>query len=122
MSGIFKVANTQFYPLYDVRIEVFLWCTKIGRGADTTPPARCERGMSSSKQDWNRRTLGADDSYQISIGDVLFTTPSALLYADISIKATFTPWIIPFHMDKEFHFYTRRKDNGEVQWLHRPLE
>jgi hypothetical protein len=63
-SGIFKVANTQFYPLDDVRIKAYLWCAKIGKGTDTTPPTMCKRGMASSKQEWNKRTLAADDSYE----------------------------------------------------------
>jgi hypothetical protein len=121
-SGIFKVANTQFYPLDDVRIEAYLWCAKIGRGTDTTPPTMCKRGMASSKQEWNKRTLAADDSYEIDVGDVLFATPSALLYADISIKVIYTPWVVPYHLNKEFRFYTRRKDDGGIEWLHKPLE
>jgi hypothetical protein len=121
-SGIFKVANLQNYPLHDVRIEAFPWCTKIGRGTDTTPPTRCERGMPSSKREWNHRTIAADDSYQVEVGNVLFATPAALLYADISIKVTFEPWFTPYHLQREFRFYTRRKDDGTIEWLHRPLE
>ena len=122
-SGIFKVANnTQLYPLDDVRKEAYLWCAKIGRGTDTTPPTMCERGMASSKQQWNKRTLAADDSYEIDVGDVLFATPSALLYADISIKVIYTPWVVPYHLDKEFRFYTRRKDDGGIEWLHKPID
>jgi hypothetical protein len=48
-SAIFKVANTRFYPLDDVRIQAYLWCAKIGRGTDTTPPTMCKRGMASSE-------------------------------------------------------------------------
>ena len=121
-SGTFKVANTQFYPLDDVRIEAYLWCAKIGRGTDTTPPTVCERGSASSKQEWNKRTLAADDAYDIDVGDVLFVTPSALLYADISIKVSYTPWVVPYHFNKEFRFYTRRKDDGGIEWLHKPLD
>jgi len=82
----------------------------------------CKRGMASSKQEWNKRTLAADDSYEIDVGDVLFATPSALLYADISIKVSYTPWVVPYHFNKEFRFYTRRKDDGGIEWLHKPLE
>jgi hypothetical protein len=121
-SGIFKVANTRFYPLDDVRIEAYLWCAKIGSGTDTTPPTMCKRGMASSKQEWNKRTLAADESYEIDVGNVLFATPSALLYADISIKVSYTPWVVPYHLNKEFRFYTRRKDDGGIEWLHKPLE
>jgi hypothetical protein len=121
-SGIFKVANLQNYPLHEVRIEAFLWCAKIGRSTDTTPPTMCERGMASSKREWNHRTIGADDSYQVEVGNVLFATPSALLYADISIKVTFEPWFISRDFHREFRFYTRRKDDGTIEWLHRPLE
>jgi hypothetical protein len=121
-SGIFKVANLQNYPLSDVRIEAFLWCNKIGRGTDTSPPTMCERGMASSRSEWNHRTIAADDSYQVEVGDVLFATPSALLFADISIKVTFDPWMIPFHFRREFRFYTHRRDDGIIEWLHKPLE
>jgi hypothetical protein len=121
-SGIFKVANTRFYPLEDVRIEAYLWCAKIGRGTDTTPPTMCKRGMASSKREWNKRTVAADDSYEIDVGDVLFATPSALLYGDISINVSYTPWVVPYHFNKEFRFYTRRKDDGGIEWLHKPLD
>jgi len=121
-SGIFKVANTEFYPLDDVRIEAYLWCAKIGRGTDTTPPSMCARGMASSKQEWNKRTLSGDDAYDIDVGDVLFATSYALLYADISIKVSYTVWEVPYHFSKEFRFYTRRKDDGRIEWLHRPLD
>jgi hypothetical protein len=114
-SAIFKVANARFYPLDDVRIEAYLWCAKIGKGPDTTPPTLCKRGMASSKQAWNKRTLAADDSYEIDVGDVLFATPSALLYADISIKVSYIPWVVPYHLNKEFRFYTRRKDDGGIE-------
>jgi hypothetical protein len=121
-SGIFKVANPRFYPLDDVRIEAYLWCAKIGRGTDTTAPTMCKRGMASSKREWNKRTLAADDSYEIDVGGVLFATPSALLYADISVKVSYTPWVVRYSFDKEFRFYTRRKDDGGIEWLHKPLD
>jgi hypothetical protein len=121
-SGIFKVENTRFYPLDDVRIEAYLWCAKIGRGTDTTPPTMCKRGMASSKREWNKRGLAADDPYEIDVGDVLFATPSALLYGDISINVSYTPWVVPYHFNKEFRFYTRRKDDGGIEWLHKPLD
>jgi hypothetical protein len=121
-SGVFKVTNAQFYTLEDVRIEAILWCVKIGLGTDTTPIDRCERGMPSSKHEWNKRTLTADEAYEISLGDVLFATPSTLLYAEISVNVTFTPWVVAYHYNKEFRFYSRRKEKGEIEWLHRPLE
>jgi hypothetical protein len=120
-SEIFKIANTQFYPLEDVRIEAFPWCAKLGRGSDTTPPTMCERGMSSSKREWNKRILAGGESYEIDVGNVLFATPPFLLYADISMKITYKPWIIPCQISKEYRFYTRRKDDGGIEWLHKPL-
>jgi hypothetical protein len=116
------VTNTTFYTLEDGRIEATLWCAKIGLGSDTTPVDRCERGMQSSRHEWNKRTLTAEEAYEISLGDVLFATPSALLYAEISINVTYTPWVLPYHLNKEIRFYSRRKESGEIEWLHKPLE
>jgi hypothetical protein len=79
--------------------------------------------MQSSRHEWNKRTLTADEAYElISFGDVLFATPSILLYAEISINVTYTPWMLPYHLNKEIRFYSRRKENGEIDWLHKPLE
>lgn len=122
LSGYFRVTNTQFYPLEDVRIEAILWCTKVGLGTNTSPIDRCEPAMPSSKHQWNKRTLQGDESYDIPLGDVLYVTPSALLYAEISIRTSYTPWIVPIHLSKEFRFYTHRKDDGQIEWLHKPLE
>ena len=110
------MTNTTFYTLEDVRIEATLWCAKIGLGSDTTPVDRCERGMQSSRHEWNKRTLTADEAYEISLGDVLFATPSALLYAEISIDATYTPWVLPYNLNKEIRFYSRpeRKRGNRV--------
>jgi hypothetical protein len=116
------VTNTTFYTLEDVRIEATLWCAKIGLGSDTTPVDRCERGMQSSRHEWNKRTLTADEAYEISLGDVLFATPSALLYAEISIDATYTPWVLHTTSTKRFASTLGRKENGEIEWLHKPLE
>ena len=110
------MTNTTFYTLEDVRIEATLWCAKIGLGSDTTPVDRCERGMQSSRHEWNKRTLTSDEAYEISLGDVLFATPSALLYAEISIDATYTPWVLPYNLNKEIRFYSRpeRKRGNRV--------
>ena len=78
-------------------------------------------GMQSSRHEWNKRTLTADEAYEISLGDVLFAAPSALLYAEISINVTYTPWVLPYHLNKEIRFYSRRKENGKIEWLHKPL-
>jgi hypothetical protein len=69
-SSIFKVTNTTFYTLEDVRIEATLWCAKIGLGSNTTPVDRCERGMQSSRHillvpAW-LAVLGAQLNYPVS--------------------------------------------------------
>jgi len=120
-SGTFKVANSQVYPLEDVRIEAELWCAKLGRGTDTSPPDLCPHvGMPSSRKAWNQRTIGPDAAYQINIGEVLYATPGALLSADLSVKVSYRPWVLPFHLSKESRFYSRRKDDGTIEWLQRP--
>ncbi len=122
-SGIFKVENGQLYPIENVRIEAYMWCVKMGRGTDTTPPSMCMKGnIASSKREWNGRTIADHDAYEVTVGDVLFSTPQYLLYADISIKVTYQPWFIPYRLEREQRFYTRRKDDGEIEWLHKPLE
>ena len=120
-SGVFKVENGQIYPIEDVHIEAYMWCVKMGVGTDTTPPSLCMKGnIASSKNEWNHRTIDAHDAYEITAGDVLFSSPN-LLYADISVRVTYKPWFIPIHFEREQRFYTRRKDDGEVEWLHKPL-
>jgi hypothetical protein len=121
-SGVFKIENGQIYPIEDVRIEAYMWCVKMGTGTDTTPPPFCNKGnLASSKKEWNNRTIDAHDAYEITVGDVLFGTPNGLLYADISIRVTYKAWFIPIHFEREQRFYTRRKDDGGVEWLHKPL-
>jgi hypothetical protein len=78
--------------------------------------------MQSSRHEWNKRTLTADEAYEISLGDVLFAAPSAPLYAEILLNLTYTPWVLPYHLNKEIRFSSRRKENGEIDWLHKPLE
>jgi hypothetical protein len=122
-SGVFKVENGQFYPIEDVRIATYMWCAKMGTGTDTTAPSLCKKGnIASSKKEWNNRTIAGHDAYEITVGDVLFGTPQHLLYADISVKVMYQPWFVPLRVEREQRFYTRRKDDGEVEWLHKPLE
>ena len=71
--------------------------------------------MQSSRHEWNERTLTADEAYEISLGDVLFATPSALFYAEISINVTYPPWVLPYHLAKEIRFYSKRKENVEIE-------
>jgi hypothetical protein len=122
-SGVFKIENGQFYPVEKVAIEAYLWCGKIGSGTDSTPPTMCKKGnIANSKKEWNNRTIAGHDAYEITVGDVLFSTPHRLLYADISIKVMYQPWFVPFRLEREQRFYTRRKDDEEIEWLHKPLE
>jgi hypothetical protein len=58
--------------------------------------------MQSSRHEWNKRTLTADEVYEISLGDLLFATPSALLHAEISINVTYTAWLLLYHLAKSF--------------------
>jgi hypothetical protein len=71
--------------------------------------------MQSSRHEWNKRTLTADEAYEISLGDVLFAAPSAPLYAGISLNLTYTPWVLPYHLAKEIRFYSKRKENAEIE-------
>jgi hypothetical protein len=122
-SGVFKVENDSVYPIKHARIVAYLWCAKLGMGTDTTPPSLCMKGnIPSSKSDWDDRTIAPHDSYEVNVGDVLFGTPQRLLYADISIKVTYQPWFLPSALEREQRFYTRRKDDGGIDWLHKPME
>jgi hypothetical protein len=122
-SSVFKVANGQLYPINHVRIEAYLWCAKIGTGTDTTPPSMCMKGnIPGSKREWSDRTIADRDAYEITVGDVLFGTPQHLLYADISIRVLYQPWFVPIRLEREQRFYTRRKDDGQIEWLHKPLQ
>lgn len=116
-SGVFKAVNGQIYPIEHVHIQAYLWCVKMGTGTDTTPPSMCEKGnIPSSMPAWNQ-DIAPHGSRQISAGEVLFVTAHALLYAEISIKVSYQPWFLPVALEREDHFYTRRKDNGDIEWL-----
>ena len=116
-SGVFRVANGQIYPIEHLHIQAYLWCVKMGTGTDTTPPSVCEKGnISSSRSQWNL-DIAPHGSRQIIAGEVLYGTPRALLYAEISIKASYRPWFLPIPLEREDRFYTRRKDNGDIEWL-----
>jgi hypothetical protein len=116
-SGVFKVANGQIYPIEHVHIQAYLWCVKMGTGTDTTPPSLCEKGnIPSSMPAWNQ-DIGPHGSRQIIAGEVLYGTPRALLYAEISIKVSYQPWFFPIQLEREHHLYSRRKDSGDVEWL-----
>jgi len=116
-SGVFKVANGQIYPIEHVHIEAYLWCVKMGAGIDPTPPSVCEKGnIPSSRSQWNQ-DIAPHGSRQIIAGELLYGTPRALLYAEISIKVSYRPWFLPISLEREDRFYTRRKDNGDIEWL-----
>jgi len=51
---------------------------------------------------------------------ILFT--KSPFWLRLSINVTYTPWEIPYHFNKEIRFYSRRKEKGEIEWLHKPLE
>jgi hypothetical protein len=116
-SGAFKVRNDQFYPIEHVHIQAYVWCVKMGTGTDTTPPSTCKKGnIPSSRPEWNQDIAG-HDSRDILAGEVLYGTPHALLYAEISIEVSYRPWFVPIPLEREDHFYTRRKDDGNIEWL-----
>lgn len=117
-SAAFKVANGQIYPIEAVHIQAYLWCVKMGTGTDTTPPKMCERGMPSSRPQWNS-DIGPHSSREIVPGDVIFGTPNFVLYADISVKITYQLWFMPMPFELERRFYTRRKDDGQIEWLNK---
>ena len=50
---------------------------------------------------------------------MLYGTPHALLYAEISIKVFFTSlgFLLDLPLEREDHFYTRRKEDGDIEWL-----
>lgn len=116
-SGVFKVMNEQFYPLQHVHIQAYLWCVKMGTGTDTSRPSMCEKGnIASSRPEWNK-DIAPHGSRQIIAGEALYGTSHAILYAEISMKMSYTPWFLPIQLEREDTFYTRRKDNGDVEWL-----
>jgi hypothetical protein len=121
-TGYFKVTNEQVYALTDVSVEASLRCAKIGRGTDVTPPNRCEPSMHTSKERWLKHVLQPRESYEFSPGNLLFVTPGALLYGQMSIFIIYQPWKLPIHLNKEVRFETRRLPDGQVAWLHIPVD
>jgi len=85
-SGYFRITNEQVYSLTNVGIEVSLRCARIGRGDYTAPMVDCRPSMNNSKQLWRNHTLEPHEPYEITPGDLIFTTPGALLYAQISFS------------------------------------
>jgi hypothetical protein len=122
ISGYFKITNEQVYPLTDVSIEVSLRCARIGRGDDTSPMDKCLPSMHSSKQLWSNHTLEPHEPYEITPGDLMFVTPGALLYAQISFFVSYRPRKIPYHLSKELRFESRRRSDGKIEWLHIPAD
>lgn len=116
-SSIFKISNGQIYPIHQIHITAYQWCVKMGTGTDTSRPDRCEKGnIRSSLPLWNK-DIGPRGFREIEAGNVLYATPPYLLYAEISIEVSYQPWFLPIPLMQEGHFYTRRKDNGEIEWL-----
>src|ERR1700692_1014581 len=122
LSGYFKVTNEQGYPLTDVGIEVSLRCARIGLEDNTSPMEKCPPSMRTSKQLWTNHTLEPHEPYEISPGDLLFVTPGVLLYAQISFYISYKPWKVPYHLNKELRFETRRRSDGKIEWLHIPAD
>jgi len=120
LSTVFEITNEQFYDLRDFSIEVSLRCGKIGRGNNTDPIDCRLPSMRSSSQRWSQHVLGGHASYEFTPGDAVFITPGAMLYAQISIYVSFTPWLIPWWPEQEFRFETRVRSDGKVDWLHIP--
>lgn len=121
-SGYFKITNERGYPLTDVGVETSLRCARIGRGSDTSPSDKCEPSMHTSKRLWTNHTLEPHEPYEITPGDLLFATPGALLYAQISIFVSFHPWNLPIPFKKELRFELRRHSDGKIEWLHLPAD
>jgi hypothetical protein len=122
LSGYFRVTNEQVYPIEDLSVEVSLRCAKLGRGDDTSPipTNKCERSMDSAPQRWTNHTLGPHEPYEINPGEVLFVTPGGLLYAQLDISVSFQPWNVPVSIHRAFRFETRRRLDGDIQWVHIP--
>jgi hypothetical protein len=121
-SEIFKITNEQGYPLTNVNVEASLRCAKIGRGGDDSPVNRCEPSMHTAKSVWKNQTLEPHEPYELTPGDIMFVTPGALLYAQISLFVSFHPWILPISLTKELRFQSRRLHDGSIQWLHLPAD
>jgi hypothetical protein len=122
-SGYFKVTNNQVYALENVHITASVWCAAIGRSASNIDDMdKCERSMNLSSKEWQGHALQTDESAEITLGKVaIVTPPSALLYAEISIRVSANPWFWPFPFDREYRFAMRRQSNGDISWLHKPM-
>jgi hypothetical protein len=103
----FTIRNTGFIPLENLRIDLGL-CT-IWTGPPMTLPDRCQKVRSYLyKPEWRARRLARDEPFQIRLDDLLNIVPPAELgAADISVRATFYPWIIPYNFQIEHRFQTR---------------
>ena len=116
-SSVFKISNGQIYPIQRVHITAYQWCVRMGTGTDTSRPDKCEKGnIRNSLPLWNK-DIGPRSFREIEAGNVLYATPPYLLYGEISIEVSYQPWFLPIPLMQEGHFYTRRKDNGEIEWL-----
>jgi hypothetical protein len=122
-TSTFKISNNQFYPLEDVGIEASLWCVTLGRSpAKPAPIPDCIRSTRTSRHEWKKHRLEADESYGISLEELYWVTPGALRYAEVSVVVSYRPWFVPAHREKEIRFAVRQKDNGDMYWVPKPLE
>jgi hypothetical protein len=78
--------------------------------------------MQTSKRLRKNHTLEPHEPYEITPGDLIFVTPGALLYAQISFFVSYQPWKLPLHLRKELRFQSRRLADGRIEWLHLPAD
>jgi hypothetical protein len=58
-----------------------------------------------------------------TLANLFGVTPStALRYADIVITVHYRPWFWPFPLTRDFRFFTRRLDQGGIEWFQKPFD
>jgi hypothetical protein len=122
-SASFTITNTTIIPLHHVNAYFAL-------GGITTAPLKFmpfpsphlqERAARLNKPEWIDHTLGMDERFTITPGDI-FSPPigGSIDGAEFGIVVQYRPWILPWKREKTFVFVTHRQSNGQLYWYSIP--
>jgi hypothetical protein len=91
-----------------------------------TPPCITPNGARLTSPAWANHRLAPDEKYAGSLADMHFLDVpmrgGQINEADITMIATFQPWIIPRIVKTEFRFVAVKQPNGTFRWFARTLD
>jgi hypothetical protein len=119
----FTITNTGIVPLTDIQPQLGICQYRADAPADLV--GGCEGSVTSrlGYEPWRIHRLSFDERSTIRLWDALHPeTGASLGGADISIAIVYRPWFLPFHMQKEFRFFTRLGPDHKLMWMRRPID